>query len=255
MGGGYTVPRFFIEKGILSGDSVSICGEDARHISFSLRAKPGEEYVLCDDEGYEYQCVIESIDSERVNFRVVGKIKSDREPDVSVTLYQALTKSDKFDSIIQKAVELGVRKIVPVLTSRCVSRPDGKALLKKNERWQKIAKTAAMQSMRGIVPYVSDTVDYETAISEIACADCGFVCYETEPHRALSEILKEASLDRRAESYAFLVGPEGGISEKEADYAKSNGVALASLGKRILRTETAPVCVISSVMFFTGNLD
>ena len=250
------MPRFFIEpKDVSVGDKITVVGEDARHISFSLRAKPGEEYVLCDTCNYEYICRITEITSETVELELLEKKPCEAEPDVKVTLYQALIKGDKFDAVVQKAVELGVHRIVPVISERCVSRPDAKQLEKKIERWQKISKAAAMQCARSYVPEIAPAVDYKIAVEQIKEANCGFLCYEAEPHEPMKAIFERCSSEKKALSYSFFVGPEGGISAKEAELAKNSGLPLASLGKRILRTETAPVCVISAIMFFSDNLN
>lgn len=250
------MPRFFIEpRDISPGEQITVSGEDARHISFSLRARVGEEYVLCDTCNYEYRCKISSISPESVDFELLEKKPCEAEPDVEVTLFQALVKGDKFDAVVQKAVELGAYRIVPVISSRCISRPDSKQLEKKIERWQKISKSAAMQCARANVPEISEAVSYEAALEMINRADCGFICYEAEPHEPMKEIFERASKDRKPATYSFFVGPEGGISQEEAKLAQEQGLPLASLGKRILRTETAPLCVISSIMFFSDNLN
>ena len=143
------MPRFFVEKSaVKDGKTVVICGEDAKHISLSLRSKPGESFVVCDGEGVEYNCVVSEITKNEVLLKVLSQQASKTEPSVSVTLYQALVKSDKFESVVQKSVELGVSRIVPVVMQRCVSRPDDASLGKKLERWRKIAREAAMQSSR-----------------------------------------------------------------------------------------------------------
>lgn len=249
------MPRFFIEpQDIEVGGVITVTGEDVRHISFSLRAKPGEEYVLCDTCNYEYVCEISEITSDDVKLILLDKRPSVAEPSVKVTLFQALVKGDKFDTVVQKAVELGVHRIVPVISSRCVSKPDAKQLEKKIERWQKISKAAAMQCARSFVPEVSQAVEYVKAIDMIKEADCGFICYEAEPHEPMKTIFDRYSNEQSVLSYSFFVGPEGGISEKEAELAKNAGLPLASLGNRVLRTETAPLCVISSIMFYSDNL-
>lgn len=256
MGGGDAVPRFFIEPRECSpGESLTLSGEDARHISLSLRARPGERYTLCDACRYEYECVIRTISSDEVVFDVLSKKPCEAEPDVRVTLFQALVKGDKFDTIVQKAVELGANEIVPVLSERCVSRPDEKSLAKKRERWQKIAKSAAMQCARSVVPEIGEAVDFDAMLARVAEADCGFLCYETEPHKPLKQLFAEASREKKAETYCFFIGPEGGVSLGETEKANAAGVPLASLGKRILRTETAPLCVISAIMFWSDNLN
>ena len=250
------MPRFFIEpREAETGDTLVLAGEDARHISFSLRARVGEEYTLCDTCNYEYRCVIRAIDSESVTFEVLEKRPGETEPDVQVTLYQALVKGDKFDTVVQKAVELGVARIVPVLSERCVSRPDEKSLNKKRERWQKIAKSAAMQCARASVPEIGELLSFGEMTEELQEADCGFICYEAEPHIPMKTLFSEKSKEKKAIDYRFFIGPEGGISAAEAQKAQDAGISLISLGKRILRTETAPLCVISSIMFFSDNLN
>lgn len=250
------MPRFFIEpQEVQPGDIITVGGEDARHISYSLRAKPGEEYVLCDACNYEYHCKITGITSDAVNFKLVEKKPCEAEPDVKVTLFQALIKGDKFDAVVQKAVEMGVYEIVPVISDRCVSRPDEKQLEKKIERWRKISKSAAMQCARSYVPDVTEAVTFEKCLDMISGADCGFICYEAEPHEPMKDIFLKSSAKIRAKTYSFFVGPEGGISPVEAEKARQSGIPLASLGKRILRTETAPLCVISSIMFYSDNLN
>lgn len=250
------MPRFFIEPcEVEAGDTVTVTGDDARHISLSLRARVGEEYALCDTCNYEYLCKIKAITADSVEFELLEKRPCGAEPDVEVTLFQALIKGDKFDAVVQKAVELGIHRIVPVLSERCVSRPDEKQLDKKIERWRKISKAAAMQCARAYVPEISQAIDYKTAVEKLAEFDCGFVCYEAEPHEAMKSIFEKCSGIKPIKTYGFFVGPEGGISDKEANFAKESGLALASLGKRILRTETAPMCVISSIMFYSDNLN
>ncbi len=226
-----------------------------RVTSLSLRARVGDAYTLCDTCNYEYACVIRSIDANSVTFEVLEKKPGDTEPDVSVTLYQALVKGDKFDTVVQKAAELGAVKIVPVLSERCVSRPDEKSLEKKRERWQKIARSAAMQCARAVVPEIGAVLPFERMLAELQNADCGFYAYEAEPHIPMKTLFSEKSAEKKAVDYRFFIGPEGGISASEAQKAAAAGLPLVSLGKRILRTETAPLCVISSIMFFSDNLN
>lgn len=250
------MPRFFIEPTVAAtGDKITVSGEDARHIAFSLRAKPGESYVLCDTCNYEYHCVITDITQETVEFELLEKTTCKAEPDVEVTLFQALIKGDKFDAVVQKAVELGVARIVPVLSEHCVSRPEPKQLEKKIERWNKISKSAAMQCARAVIPEITSPVTFKEALAMLKTADCGFICYEAEPHEPMKTIFERCSAEKRAVTYSFFIGPEGGISKSEAELARKSEIALASLGSRILRTETAPLCVISSIMFFSDNLN
>ncbi len=245
------MPRFFVGKDEIGENKIILAGENAKHISLSLRMRVGDSVTVCDGQGTDYDCTIEGITKQEVALTVAKKRQSQSEPTVDVILYQAFVKSDKFDFIVQKCTELGVTKIVPVIMERCISRPDEKGTEKKIERWNKIAKEAAMQSGRGIIPKVCTAIAYDKALEEIKNADVGFVCYESSPHIAIDKIYT----DKNAKAVAFLVGPEGGISENEVVKAQNLNIALASLGPRILRTETAPLCVMSSIMLLSGNMD
>lgn len=245
------MPRFFVDKNAVDRDTVTIYGEDARHISLSLRARPGEKFVLCDTQGTDLYCVVENITKDKVTFKIESTAQSKAEPTVKVTLYQALVKSNKFDFVVQKAVELGVCEIVPVEMSNCVSKPDKDSEIKKVERWNKIAKEAAMQSSRAIIPKVLQTVSFKQALESMKSAECSFVCYEAPEQKPIKQILEQNS---SAKTYAFLIGPEGGISNDEAQLVTQSGLDLCSLGPRILRTESAPLCALSAIMFFTDNL-
>lgn len=246
------MPRFFVEKENILGDKIVIGGEDAKHISLSLRARVGEKITACDGAGKDYECEIADITKNEVTLSVLEEKKCETEPSIHVTLYQALVKSDKFDFIVQKCTELGVTKIVPVVTERCISKPDDASLSKKLVRWNKIAKEAAMQSGRGVIPIVENAVTFDEALEGLKESDCGFLCYETKPHVQIDKIYSRCENVKTA---AFLVGPEGGISENEAAKTEKAGVAMASLGPRILRTETAPLCVMSCLMLMSGNMD
>jgi len=254
MGGGSIMPRFFVENENILGEKIVIGGEDAKHISLSLRARVGEKITACDGKGVDYECEISDITKNEVTLSVLEKKNSETEPDIEVTLYQALVKSDKFDFIVQKCTELGVTKIVPVVTDRCISKPDDASLAKKLVRWNKIAKEAAMQSGRGHIPTVENAVSFDEALAGLKRTDCGFLCYESNPHTAIDEIYNKCKEKGSIKTCAFLVGPEGGISEKEAEKTMGEGISLASLGPRILRTETAPLCVMSAVMLMSGNM-
>ena len=245
--------RFFVDNGSILGEKIVIGGEDAKHISLSLRARVGERLTVCDGKGTDYECEISGITKNEVELSVLEKTTGSAEPCLEVTLYQALVKSDKFDFIVQKCTELGVSHIVPVLTDRCISKPDEASLSKKIARWNKIAREAAMQSGRGCIPDVGNAVTFDGALLGLKKADCGFVCYETTPRVPMREIYE--STENAPRTAAFLVGPEGGISDREAEKTVQAEVALAGLGPRILRTETAPLCVMSALMLMSGNMD
>lgn len=222
-------------------------GEQAKHIACSLRMKVGEELTICCKE-YIYPCTIESIDKSSVTVKVNGRQKCENEPNVEVTLFQAIPKGDKMDYIIQKAVELGISRIVPFISSRCVSRPDEKSIPKKTARWQKIALQAAQQSRRGIIPVVEQAVSIKEAAEMASKLEGCVVFYECggeSPSSAINADVKQLGM---------FIGSEGGFAPEEIEMLKQNGAAVATLGKRILRAETAPVAALSVIMYITGNL-
>lgn len=237
---------FFADTNVT--DKYIITGEDAQHIKKSLRMREGEELTLVSPDGTEHRCAIESL-NESVEVNVLSSKTCEQEPDIRVTLYQGLTKGDKMDFIIQKSVELGVTEIVPTLTDRCISRPDEKSMNKKIARWQKIALGAAQQSKRGIVPEVRPLLTLKEAAEKAKKDDVSIVFYEGGGEK-ISTLLAQ-----KPESVSIFIGSEGGFEESEVELLKSMGTANATLGKRILRAETAPLAALSAIMFFTGNMD
>ncbi len=240
------MPRFFTQE--ISDTHGKIVGSDAVHISRVLRMKIGEKITVCDLNGYDYDCVITSFSADEVEFDVVDKHLSSCEPDVLVTLYMAFPKSDKFELIVQKCVELGVDKIVPVISARCIARPDEKSSAKKIERYNKIAYEAAKQCGRAKIPKVEEFVDFKTVLRLAKQSEIAMLFYE-KGGQGVSKILKN-----KPKSVALFVGSEGGFEEYEAKQAEENGIELAYLGPRILRCETAAIAATATVMFATGNL-
>ncbi len=241
------MPKFFIEGGIR--DTYDITGDDARHITGSLRMRRGDIITVCDGSGNDAECQITAADKDCVSLRVISRKTCLSEPSVGVTLYQCMPKGDKFDGVVRKCVELGVSRIVPVISSRVISRPDKKSLAKKIERWNKISKEAASQSGRGIVPEISSAQSFDEAIKEAAESDKGLFFYECGG-KPLSEWDLEKSV-----SISLFIGPEGGFSPKEAEQAQQAGLITATLGPRILRTETAPVAALAIIMYIAGNME
>lgn len=249
------MPRFFIPphnayrdgSPIAQGESLFLFGEDARHIAKSLRMQPGEKLTLCDGAGIDYDCELAAITPDHVETRLLQMHPSENEPTVRIRLYQALPKGDKLDLIVQKAVELGVFEIVPVLSDRCISRPDAKNMSKKSVRLQKIALEAAKQSGRGIVPQILPLQTYSQAISGMKSMETAILLYELAT-RPLS-----SQLAAKPNDIAIMVGCEGGFSTEEAAFAQTEGIMCASLGKRILRCETAPLCALSAILFAYGE--
>ncbi len=238
---------FFTEENILT-DNYVITGENAKHIEKSLRMKVGEELTLCTPDKTQCNCVITNIAPQQVYVDIKEKFPCENEPDVKITLYQALPKGDKMDYIVQKCVELGVSEIVPVISARCISRPDEKSLKKKITRWQKIALQAAMQSRRGIIPEVKDALTFKQAIQN-ADHDTNIIFYECGGD-SIKTIIKDD-----VKSIGMFIGSEGGFEEQEVQAVLENGGKSATLGKRILRAETAPLAALSIIMYQTGNFD
>lgn len=242
------MPRFFVES--IENDFIEITGDDARHIALSLRMKKGENLVLCDGKGKEADAVIREAFPESVVLDITERRNSASEPETEVILYQALPKFDKLEYIIQKSVELGVSKIVPVLTSRCISRPDEKTMKKKLERLRKIADEAAKQSGRGKLPEVGELLSFKNAVLEMEKAETSIFFFEHAQY-PLREIMEK----RTGGKIAMMVGSEGGFSDDEAKYAFEHGAMIASLGPRILRCETAPVAALSAIMYAAGEME
>lgn len=223
-------------------------GENAQHMSRSLRMKPGDRVIFCDGKGTDYDCIISELHTSEVLLFITSAGPSTGEPDIKATLYQALPKGDKMEQIIQKAVELGCSRIVPFISSHCISRPASAASDKKNTRYNKIALEAAKQCGRGIVPQVEEIHTFQNVIHKAARHSSAILLYENGG-QALPGILS-----RHVKDYGIIVGPEGGFSPEEVQSAADHAIQIVSLGKRILRTETAPLCMLSVLMFHTGNL-
>jgi len=240
------MPRFFVEN--IDENDITLSGSDARHIGFSLRMKPGEPLTVCCD-GIDYNCVIRSITGEQVFLDLVEKQRCAAEPDIEVTLFQAVPKLDKLEYIIQKSVELGAARIVPVLTRRCISRPDEKDFAKKLPRLQKIAAEAAKQSGRGVVPEVTPMVSYKRALEMMRELDGNILLYEEEGGVPFGEAVPEGG-----KRIGLIIGSEGGFDREEAQAAVDAGAVQVWLGKRILRCETAPITALSILMFLTNNM-
>lgn len=239
---------FFTDEEIGS-KKYNIGGETARHISKSLRMKRGEELTLVTPAGVQHDCKVEGITGELVEVSVIDSYPCLNEPDTKVTLYQALPKGDKMELIIQKCVELGISRIVPVISARCISRPDEKSMKKKLVRWNKIAKEAAQQSRRGIVPAVEKALSFKEAVEDCKENELNLIFYELGG-KSIKTILKS-----KPEKVGFFIGSEGGFEENEIGLALKSGIETATLGKRILRAETAPIAALSIIMYELNEMD
>ena len=239
--------HFYVEPEAVSESIARITGADVNHIKNVLRMHPGEQIMILDGSGTEYRCEIESIEDE-ILARILETKKTEAELSVRLLLFQGLPKKDKMELIIQKAVELGVSEIIPVLTKRTVVKlEDKKKEQKKLERWQAIAEAAAKQSGRGIIPKVCDAVKFTEAVKMAGELDEALIPYE------LAEGMDEARERIRGlhgkKTVGIFIGPEGGFEEDEIALAAKAGIHPITLGKRILRTETAGLCILSVIMF------
>lgn len=249
------MPRFFIQKQQIEGDIITVTGDDAHHISRSLRMAAGEHITVCDMQKNEYECELLEFLPDCVHARIIKEEKIQTEPPYHVHVYQALPKGDKLDSIIQKAVECGVCELTTFESERCVVRVKDGGEAKKLERRRRIALEAAKQSGRGIIPTVHSTVSFREAIRLASQADLALFCYEGDGTRPLAEWVEQLKKCRTFNegdaplTVSVVIGSEGGFSLDEAKTAIDAGMLPTGLGKRILRTETAASFVLACLVY------
>ena len=243
--------RFFVPQ--LYNEEMYIEGVDARHISKVLRMLPGAQLQIVSDDGVSAMAEITAIDSERVTVRCLEKLAESHEPRVKLVLAQGLAKGEKMDFIIQKAVEMGAYSVIPVAMEHSVVRLDGAKAAKKVERWQKIAESAAKQSKRDIIPEVQPVQSMAEMLAKCTC-QTKIIAYECEDRLSLKAALKAAEEAGGISELLLIIGPEGGISEGELEQARQAGAVPVSLGRRILRAETAGLVAISAIFYETGDL-
>lgn len=240
--------KFFIPRENIFSDKLIINGEDVKHITKVLRMGVGDAITCCDGMGNDYEAKISSVGTE-IECLIISWEKAETESDVRVILIQGIPKAGKMDYIIQKTTELGISEIYPCEMARCVSKPEGG---KKTERWQKIAREAAKQSGRGILPIVHDSIKVLDAIEILKSADIAFIPYECAEDSYLKPLLKSANSPK---TVAFMIGPEGGFDKNEIEKLTAACVPAISLGKRILRTETAGEAVLAMIMYEIGDIN
>ena len=243
------MPRFFVSKNEIHDSFMVLTGENAAHAKV-LRLKNGDEVTVCDGEGSDYRCTVSDTAPGQISLVVHAVCAAQSEAAISCSIYMAFAKSDKFEHVIQKATELGASELICFPSARCVSRPDEKSLLKKLERWQKIAASAAEQSRRGVIPRVIALSSYSEALERAAKADLAVCFYENEEKLTFRAAVEKASPFRTA---ALLTGPEGGFEPEEIAQAAQAGLSICTLGSRILRCETAPLCALSALMYAVGE--
>lgn len=242
------MPKFFCDN--ISNNNITITGDDARHISKVLRMKIGDTITVCDMKTTDYLCEISGISKSEVCAKIISESTSEAETGIKISVFQALPKASKMDYIIQKCVELGAYEFFPCILSRCVVKLENDSdAEKKTRRWQSVSEAAAKQSMRAIIPKVNTPIDFKKTVSLLKSYDACFVCYENEDKTSLKSYLTDLKLKKDISSAAFLIGPEGGISDAEIEYITAENLACVTLGKRILRTETASTAVISMLNY------
>ena len=239
--------RFFAEPGQIGEKEIVITGADVNHIRNVLRMRADEEVLIADGQGAEYRCKLTELGENEVRAQILWKLDGNAELASAITLFQGLPKSDKMDLIVQKCVELGVDRIVPVSTKRAVVKLDAKKEQIRLKRWNTISESAAKQSGRGVIPEVSGVMSFGKALEEAKKLDVLLIPYEraehmTETRRVMGEI-------RPGQSVGIFIGPEGGFEESEVEEAVAAGAQAITLGKRILRTETAGLAVMAMLSY------
>ncbi len=240
--------RFFVDPEDIGEKEITIRGENVNHIRNALRMRPGEQLLLCTgQDAVEYRCEIISLDPQEVRTKILWAEETGAELPSRLVLFQGLPKSDKLELVIQKAVELGVYAIVPVATARSVVKLDGKKAEAKLARWNAIAESAAKQSKRLIIPQVLPLMRFDKALDLLEPMDVKLIPYERASD--MENTRKVLGAVRPGQSVGIVIGPEGGLEESEVEAARARGAEPITLGRRILRTETAGLAVLAALMF------
>lgn len=244
------MPKFFVNSEQINNNEIKIIGNDVNHIKNVLRLSINDKIKICDkDEHVNYNCVISNIDSEYVITKIIDKEKSNVEAKTQIHVFQGLPKGDKLEFIIEKLTEIGVKELTPVAMKRSVVKLQEKDKQKKMVRWNKIAEVAAKQSGRDEILKINDVINYKNIFNYLKDYDIVLLAYEKEEKLTLKKALSK--LDKTKENkVAVLIGPEGGFDDIEIEQAKQNSpVNIVTLGKRILRTETAPLVISSNILY------
>ena len=243
------MPKFFVKENQIQNNIIEIIGTDINHIKNVLRLKENDKIEICNSDSQKnYLCEINELNDIAIKCNILEEITESREAEVKVTIFQGLPKSDKMELIIQKAVELGVYDITPVEMTRCVVKLNDKDKSKKIERWNKISEVAAKQCQRDIIPKINSVISIKGIIEEIENYDAIILAYEKEKEYTIKQELKKLKSEK-AKKIGIIIGPEGGLEEKEVEMLKDNGAHVITLGKRILRTETVALNVLSNIIY------
>lgn len=244
---GGVMQHFFVTPAQVNGEFICLEGSDVNHMKNVLRMKIGEELVVSDGDNHNYECVVERYEEVQALVRILRVKEQDTELPAKIYLFQSLPKQDKMELIVQKSVELGVHEIIPVASRRSVVKLDEKKAAKKVERWQSISESASKQAGRGYIPRVSKVQSFSEALVRASSLDVLLFPYELAEGMQETKAIIEAILP--GQSVGVFIGPEGGFERAEADAAKAAGAQVITLGKRILRTETAGITTLSILMY------
>lgn len=240
--------RFYVDNSAIIDDVIHITGSDVNHIKNVLRMKKGEKLIICNGQGQDYYCIIDEVCDKEVIVNVEEKKECEAELRSNIYLFQGLPKKDKMELIVQKAVELGAYEVIPVMMKRTIVKlEDKKKELKKLERWQSIAEGAAKQSKRGIIPQVHEVVSYKQAIEMAKELDMALLPYENA--KGIQHTKDLIAQCQGKKSIGIFIGPEGGFEPDEVEMAMNANIEPVTLGKRILRTETAGLTMLANIMF------
>lgn len=241
--------KFFVNENQIENNEIQIIGEDVNHIKNVLRLEIGENICICIREKEKsFNCKILDINKNYIKCEIIEEISNTTETNTYIHIFQGLPKSDKLEFIIEKCTEIGVKEITPVFMKRSIVKLDEKDKTKKLIRWQKIAEVAAKQSKRDAILKVNNVINFQNIFEKISDYDILLVAYEEEAQRNLKSILKSLK-NKENMKIAVLIGPEGGIDETEINICKNNNFISVTLGKRILRTETAPLVISSNIIY------
>lgn len=241
--------KFFVKDEQISENSIKITEEDVNHIKNVLRLKETDKIQICNKEKQiTYECEIKQIEKMSVICSVIKQLEYTTESNVYIHLFQGLPKAEKMETIIQKTIEIGISEITPTIMERCIVKLDDKNTKKKIERWQKIAEVAAKQSKRDIIPKINFPLNLKNIYENLSNYDIVIVAYEEEQQQTLKQILNKIDSKNNIK-IAIIIGPEGGIEKEEIQYLQQKHAKVVSLGKRILRTETAPIAMASIIMY------
>ncbi len=246
--------KFFVDSNQIFNEKVEIIGTDVNHIKNVLRLKPDDLIYVCDKTSHtNFLCSIQQIEENKIICKINEELKDTTEANTNIHIFQGLPKGEKMEYIIEKCTEIGVKEITPVIMERTIVKLDDSSKSKKILRWQKIAEVAAKQSKRDEILIVNNIINFDDLFKNLDEYDILLLAYEEEKNTTLKNYLRDLKIEKDNLKIAIIIGPEGGISEKEANKCILSGFTAVTLGKRILRTETAPLVISSNILYELGE--